>query len=132
MTDKTIIVFDGVCNFCNFWVNFVIARDKSDKFRFASLQSEIGTEIAKEAGIDAADPDSFILRHRGKFFTRSSAGLMVARELGYPLKMLYPFMILPQCLRDFVYNLIAKNRYKLFGKSEACRLPSPGERAKFL
>lgn len=132
MEDKNIIVFDGVCNFCNFWVNFVIDRDKSDKFRFASLQSEIGTEMAKEAGVDASDPDSFILKSRGKFYTRSSAGLMVARELGFPMNLLSVFIILPPVLRDFFYNLIAKNRYKLFGKSETCRLPSPQERAKFL
>lgn len=132
MSDKYIIVFDGVCNFCNFWVNFVIDRDPADKFRFASLQSDIGAELAREAGIDASDPDSFILRYKGKYYTRSSAGLMVAKELGFPMKLLYPFIYLPEGLRDMAYNLIAKNRYKLFGKSEACRLPSPQERAKFL
>lgn len=132
MTDKYIIVFDGVCNFCNFWVNFVIDRDRSDKFRFASLQSEIGEKLAQEAGIDSTDPDSFILRYKGKYFTRSSAGLLVAKELGFPMNLLYPLIFLPGGLRDMVYNLIAKNRYKLFGKSETCRLPSPEERAKFL
>lgn len=132
MEDKYIIVFDGVCNFCNFWVNLLMDRDKNDIFRFASLQSEPGREIIRQADFGPVVPDSFILKIKDNFYIKSTAGLLVAKRLGFPFNLLYPFIVLPRALRDFIYDLIAKNRYSLFGKSDSCRLPTPEEKQKFL
>ncbi len=127
-----IILFDGVCNFCNFWVNFIIDRDKKDKFRFAALQSETGQGYLKKFNLSTKDFDTFVLLHNEKCFTRSTAGLMVLKELSSPLKLFYLFIIIPSPVRNFIYELIAKYRYKFFGKRESCRIPSEEERRKFL
>jgi len=130
--EKQIILFDGVCNFCNFWVNFVIKKDKKDLFRFAALQSEIGKELTNKSNINTSNPDTFILIVGDKFYTKSTAALMVSKELNSVLKILFPFIILPTFLRDLVYDLLAKNRYKLFGRKDSCRIPTEAERAKFI
>jgi predicted DCC family thiol-disulfide oxidoreductase YuxK len=127
-----IILFDGVCNFCNFWVNFLIDRDKKDKFRFTALQSEKGSELLKKYNLSTEDFDTFVLIDREKYYIKSTAAFMVAKNLPGLWKTLYIFIIVPKPLRDFVYSLIAKNRYKLFGKRETCRIPTPEERNKFL
>ena len=130
--DKFVILFDGVCNFCNFWVNFIIDRDKNDKFRFASLQSELGQETLSKLKLSQTDFDTFILLDGENHFTSSSAGLRVARELGGFFGLLYIFIIVPPFIRNGVYSLIAKNRYRFFGREEACRIPTPETRKKFL
>ncbi len=130
--DKNVILFDGVCNFCNFWVNFIIDRDKNDKFRFASLQSPFGQETLSRLNLSQTDFDTFILLKGGKHFTSSTAGLLVAKELGGFFGLLYGFIIIPPFIRNFFYSLIAKNRYRFFGKEEACRIPTPETRKKFL
>lgn len=130
--EKKIILFDGVCNFCNFWVNFVIERDKNDIFRFASLQSSLAKELTEKFNFDNSALDSFVLIVGDKLFTKSTAALMVCKELTSPMKILYVLISFPKSLRDFVYDLIAKNRYKLFGRKESCRIPSESERKKFL
>ncbi len=132
MNDKYIIIFDGVCNFCNFWVNLILDRDKHDVFRFTPLQSEAGKKLLSEAGMPETLPDTFVLRTPSGFYTKSTAGLKVAQKIGFPFNLLYLFIFLPAFLRDAVYDIIAKNRYSFFGKKESCRIPTPAERAKFL
>lgn len=129
---KKLILFDGVCNFCNFWVNFIIDRDEKDLFRFASLQSDFGQSILKNLNLSTKDFDTFVLIEGKKCFIKSTAALKVVKDISGWLKILYPFIILPEFIRDSVYNLIAKNRYKFFGKSEICRIPSEVEKQKFL
>jgi predicted DCC family thiol-disulfide oxidoreductase YuxK len=130
--EKQIILFDGVCNFCNFWVSLVINRDKKDIFRFAALQSKEAEELSGKFKFDSTAIDTFILIAGEKFYTRSTAALMVCKELSSLLKLLYPLIILPIFFRDFIYDLIARNRYKLFGRRNSCRVPTEAEREKFL
>ena len=131
-SNHLIILFDGVCNFCNFWVNFILDRDKEDKFRFTALQSEKGSGLLKKYNLSTEDFDTFVLIDREKYYIKSTAAFMVAKNLPGLWKTLYVFIIVPKPVRDFFYSLIAKNRYKLFGKRATCRIPTPEERNKFL
>lgn len=132
LQNKKVILFDGVCNFCNFWVNFVIKRDAKDLFRFASLQSEYGQDILRKLNLTTKDSDTFILIDQKKFYIKSTAALMVLRYTSGWAKILYTLIILPKFIRDSVYSFIAKHRYKIFGKSEYCRIPSESEKLKFI
>ena len=127
-----IVLFDGVCNFCNASVNFVIERDKAGYFKFAPLQSEIGEELAAKHGIDKIDTDSVIVVENEKSYTHSSAAMRIAKELDGIWSALYVFVVVPKPIRDFFYKLFAKNRYRLFGKQEACMMPTPEIRTRFL
>jgi len=129
---QQVILFDGVCNFCSFWVNFVIKKDKKDIFRFAALQSETGEKYLKKFGLNITDPDTFVLIDGENYFIKSTAALKVARELKSWLKISYPLIFLPISFRDFLYDLIAKNRYKIFGKKDVCRIPTAEEKKKFI
>lgn len=130
--ENAIILFDGVCNFCNGSVNFIIERDPTAYFKFAPLQSEIGQKLIDEHGVNKAETDSVILIESGKVYTHSTAALRVARKLTGAWKLFYGFWIVPKFIRDFAYKLFAKNRYKMFGKIDACMLPTPDVRARFL
>jgi len=132
MQNHHIILFDGVCNFCNYWVNFIIDRDKDDIFRFAALQSEAGQKLLNKFNLKAEDFNTFILIEGEIYFTKSTAALMIARKLNFPFKVLYYFIFTPKFLRDLIYSLIATNRYKFFGKRDICRIPSENEKEKFL
>ncbi len=132
MRNHHIILFDGVCNFCNFWVNFIIDRDKDDIFKFAALQSEAGQKLLQEFKLNVSDFDTFVLIVNDKHFTKSTAALKISKNLRSVVKLLYPLIILPGPIRDFFYDLIAKNRYKFFGKRDICRIPSENEKKKFL
>ncbi len=132
MRNHHIILFDGVCNFCNFWVNFIIDRDKDDIFKFAALQSEAGQKLLQEFKLNVSDFDTFVLIVNDKHFTKSTAALKISKNLRSVVKLLYPLIILPGPIRDFLYDLIAKNRYKFFGKRDICRIPSENEKKKFL
>lgn len=129
---NNIVLFDGVCNFCDASVNFIIDRDKKNIFKFAALQSEKGQEILDYFKLPKDDFDSFVFIENDKVFKKSSAALRIAKKLGGVWKIFYPFIIIPEFIRDFFYNLIAKNRYKLFGKKDACRIPTPELKQKFL
>lgn len=129
---ERIILFDGVCNFCNASINFVMDHDPKYQFKFAALQSDFAKERLTQAGLDTKDFDSVVLIEDGKVHTRSTAGLRIAKRLSGAWPLLYGFIIIPPFIRNAVYDLIAKNRYRWFGKSENCRLPSPEERARFL
>lgn len=131
-TDKKIILFDGVCNLCNSSVTFVIKRDKKDAFRFAALQSEVGQQLIAKFNIDTAQTDSIILIDNDKAYVKSSAALRAARSLSGAWPLLYGFMIVPRFLRNWVYDYIAKNRYKWYGQRESCMIPTPELKAKFL
>lgn len=127
-----IVLFDGVCNFCNGAVNWVIERDKKGYFKFAALQSEIGEELAAKHGIDRNETDSVILIEDDKVYTYSDAALRIARKLGGAWSNAYSLRIVPRPLRDFAYKLFAKYRYRLFGKQDQCMMPTPEMRARFL
>jgi len=131
--NKKIILFDGVCNLCNNAVNFIIEYDKKDVFRFASLQSEIGKQLTLERRIDTEKIDSIILIEPGKaYHIKSNAALHIAQELKGGYQLLGQLLFLPGGFRNFVYDFIAKNRYKWYGKKDNCRIPSPELKAKFL
>ena len=131
-TNHKIILFDGVCNLCNASVNFVIQRDKNDVFRFAALQSEIGQKYISKFNIDPLDTDSIILIEGDKCYIKSTAALHIAKSMsgGYPL--LFGFIIVPRFIRNWVYDYVAKNRYKWYGKKESCMIPTSELKGKFL
>lgn len=126
-----IVLFDGVCNFCNGTVNFIIARDRGGYFRFAPLQSEIGERMRSQYEIDES-VDSIVLIEDGIAYTYSDAALRIARSIGGAWAILYVFIIVPKPIRDLLYRLFARNRYRLFGKKDVCMVPTPEIRARFL
>jgi predicted DCC family thiol-disulfide oxidoreductase YuxK len=130
--EKSIILFDGVCNLCNGFVNFLIVRDKQNKFQFGSLQSQKVQELLKRYHYSTNDISTVLLIENNKLYSKSTAVLKILRQMdgGWPL--MYGFIILPKLFRDFFYQLIAKNRYKLFGRKDACMIPTPELKAKFV
>jgi predicted DCC family thiol-disulfide oxidoreductase YuxK len=126
-----VILFDGVCNLCNASVQYVIKHDKKRLFRFASLQSSFGEKVLTEHNLPHNTFNSFILIDSNKIYTRSTAALIVAKKLSGLIKLLYIFIIVPEFIRDIVYDIIARNRYKWFGKKEACWLPTPELKSLF-
>jgi len=132
---STIILFDGVCNLCSGVVRFVIARDPRAHFRFAALQSDAARRACAEVGATppaAVDPDTIIVIADGRALERSDAALAIASRLPFPWPMFGVFRILPRALRDWLYRLVARNRYRWFGKSDTCVMPTPELRARFL
>ena len=128
---SSIVLFDGVCNFCNGAVNFIINHDRANRFMFAPLQSAAGKELKQKYEI-GDEIDSIILIENEQAFTHSTAGLRIAKELGGIWSLGYAFIIIPVFIRDYCYKLFAKNRYRLFGRQDACMLPTPDVRARFL
>lgn len=129
---SAIVLFDGVCNFCDGSVRFMIARDRAGYFRFAARQSETGERLMAEFGIDPDVTDSVILIEDGKAYAHSSAALRISRKLDGLWPALYAFVIVPRPLRDAAYKLFARYRYQMFGKKDECMLPSPEIRARFI
>jgi len=129
---QSIVLFDGVCNLCNRAVQFIIKRDKKKQFLFASLQGKAGNKLLQKFDLPANLFNSFILVEGDKVYTRSTAALRVAKKLSGGWKLLYGLMIVPGFIRNAVYNLIAKNRYKWFGKREECMIPTPELKERFL
>ena len=127
-----LILFDGVCNLCNSSVQYVIKHDPNRLFRFASLQSGFAQKILSGYDLSLKEYNSFILLKDNKIYTRSTAALLVLKKLKGFIKSLYVFIIVPKFIRDAVYNIIAKNRYKWFGKKQVCWLPSPELKSLFL
>ena len=128
----SIILFDGVCNLCNGAVNFVIKRDPGNVFKFTPLQEKQGVLLLKKHAIDAQELDSIVLVENKKVYTKSSAALRIARKLSGLWPLFFVLLIIPRFIRDGVYDFIAKNRYKWFGKKKQCMIPTPGLREKFL
>ncbi|MEI3604094.1 DCC1-like thiol-disulfide oxidoreductase family protein [Pseudogracilibacillus sp. SE30717A] len=127
---KKIILFDGQCHFCNGSVQFIIKRDPKAIFSFASLQSEIGQSLLNEYNVPAHE-NSLILISNNHFYSKSTAALKISKELRFLWKLCYFFIIIPVPIRDFIYNIIAKNRYKLINKT-VCEIPSPEDKKRFL
>lgn len=127
-----ILLFDGVCNFCSGSVQFIIQRDPGGRFRFASLQSAVGEWLLAELHIDRMALDSLIVVEEGRWYKESDAVLRIVRILGGPWKALGIFRLIPRPLRDRLYRLVARNRYRWFGKQETCWLPTPELRERFL
>lgn len=139
-----VVLFDGVCNFCDASVNFIIEHDKAGYFKFAPLQSDEGKRLATEYGFESATVpkgdgasdlipiDSVILVEDGRAYTHSTAALKILRRLGAPWSWAYAFVIVPRAIRDWAYRLFARYRYRLFGRRDQCMLPSPEVRARFL
>ena len=131
--NKKIIIFDGICNLCNYAVLKVIKHDKKNNFIFAALQSEKGKEIINYLKIDISKIDSIILYEPGICYTlKSTAALKVMNDFGGFWSLTKALLIFPERFRNFVYDYIAKNRYKWFGKKESCMLPTPKLKNKFL
>ena len=139
-----VVLFDGVCNFCDASVNFIIEHDQAGYFKFAPLQSAEGRRLASEYGLESATAeqdvqdrdmipiDSIILVDNGRAYTHSTAALRISKRLGAPWSWAYAFIIVPRAIRDFAYKLFAKYRYRLFGRKDQCTMPTPDIRARFL
>jgi predicted DCC family thiol-disulfide oxidoreductase YuxK len=127
-----LILFDGVCNLCNASVQFVIRHDSEGKFRFAAIQSEIGRETFQSNGLDAADLQTFVLIADGRVFLRSDAAIEVLSRLGGLWKAFAIFRFVPRSARNSIYSFIARNRYRWFGRKDACMVPTPEIRERFL
>ncbi|MBN1790973.1 MAG: thiol-disulfide oxidoreductase DCC family protein [Bacteroidales bacterium] len=132
MNEKHILLFDGVCNLCIGVVNFVIKRDAKEKLMFAALQSESGQALLKKYGLSTHDFDSFVFISGEEYYIKSSAGLRVLKELGGVWMLFYALIILPVPIRDFIYDMVAKTRYRIFGKRDTCIIPTPEVKRRFL
>jgi predicted DCC family thiol-disulfide oxidoreductase YuxK len=132
VNDKPIILFDGICNFCNAIVNFIIRQDKKNVFLFAALQSNTGKALLEKYKIDWKETDSFVLIENGKAWQKSNAGLRLYNKLPWYWKWTQVFWIVPKFIRDAVYSFIAKNRYKWFGRKDQCMVPSVEVKERFL
>ena len=124
-----IIAFDGVCNLCNGFIQWLIKRDKKKQFRYTTLQSKVGELLVKNMDVEE---DSVVLVYKEKIYTLSDVGLKCMQILGGGWNLVYSLIFLPKKLRDFVYKWIARNRYKWFGKSEVCMIPDPSIKALFI
>lgn len=132
LSDSPIVLFDGVCNLCNGSVLFIIKRDVQSKLKFASLQSEYGAEQMKRHNLPPSALNSVLLIKDGRLFQKSNAALEIARMLDGAWPGMYTFKIVPIFIRDFVYDWIAKNRYRWFGKKDECMIPTPQMKARFV
>ena len=131
--NKKIILFDGVCNLCDNAVQYVIKHDKKDVFRFVALQSDLGKKILNYLNVDTSKMDSIILYEPGiAYFYKSDAALEIVKDLNVFLKWSIIFKIIPSSLRNPIYDYVARNRYKWYGKKDACMIPTPELKAKFL
>ncbi|ANA79196.1 putative thiol-disulfide oxidoreductase DCC [Paenibacillus vortex V453] len=130
--DYAVVLIDGVCHLCQGLTQFIIRRDPAGAFRFASLQSEIGQELLRQGGFDGESTETMILIENGKYYTRSTGALRIARRLRFPWSLSYALILIPPVLRNLVYRWVAKNRYRWFGRSNECMVPTPEIRRRFL
>lgn len=129
---ETIIFYDGVCNFCDSTVQFILRFDKKKKFHFCALQSEYGQQILKNHGFQQVEMDTIVMLYEGKVLTQSTAVLTTMKVLGGIFSLGYGFIIFPSFIRDWLYSLFARNRYRMFGKKDACRIPTATQRTQFI
>ncbi|MDD3458538.1 MAG: thiol-disulfide oxidoreductase DCC family protein [Weeksellaceae bacterium] len=132
MESHKIILFDGVCNLCNSFVQRIIRNDSKNIFKFASLQSDYGQKFLKENSLESTEFKSIILIDGNRYYTKSTAALRIGKELKGIYRLSILMLIVPKFIRDFVYDIISKNRYKWFGKQDSCWLPTPELTKKFI
>ncbi len=130
--DRPVIIFDGVCNFCNYWVNFAIKRDRKKKLKFATLQGVTAKQLLLQHHTNPTSLSSVILIDNGRAYTQSSAAIRICKYLDGGWKLFYGLIIIPKFIRDFFYYIIARNRYKWFGKKDNCLVPTSELRERFL
>ena len=130
--DARIVLYDGVCGFCNSSVQFIIRNDRRGRFRFAALQSDVGKALLREHNLPAEEVESVVLIEDGKAYRKTRAALRIARRLDGAWKAFWPLVVVPPPIADVFYDLFARYRYRLFGKYDACPIPSPEVRARFL
>ena len=124
-----VILFDGICGLCNAWVDFILKRDPKASFRFAPLQGEYAGQVAPE---QTSELKSIVYICFGRKYTKSGAVLRILRDLGGIWQVCWAFWLIPFFIRDFLYSIVASNRYRVFGQKESCRIPSAGEKERFL
>jgi predicted DCC family thiol-disulfide oxidoreductase YuxK len=129
---ERVVLFDGVCNVCNAWVQFLIARDPKAQFRLASVQSPAGQGVLAWCGLPSDEFDTMVLVEDGKAYFQSTAFLRIVRRLTWPWPLLSLGIVAPVFVRDWLYDRLARNRYALFGKRESCLMPTPAIRSRFL
>jgi len=127
-----IVLFDGVCNFCNASVNWTIHHDRRAVFRFAPLQSPAGARLQREHGLELTALDTLVLVEAGRAYRKSTAALRILRRLGSPWPLLFAFIVVPRPLRDFAYSAFARRRYRWFGRKDTCTVPTPEVHDRFL
>ena len=132
MFNKPVILFDGQCNLCNWAVNFVLAKDRREIFLFSPMQSDRGREILTQLGFTNKAVETIYLLENKKTYSKSTAVLLILRQLPFPWKLSFAFIVVPTFLRDFIYHVVAKHRYIWFGKMNSCRIPSESEKSRFL
>ena len=130
--EKAVLIFDGVCNFCDRSVRFVLKRDRRGRFLFASNQSEAGSALLRRFGVDPGSVASVYLVDGDRIWAKSTAALEIARRMPLPWTLGYGFIIIPRFLRDAIYDWIARNRYRWFGRADSCRVPAESDRSRFL
>jgi predicted DCC family thiol-disulfide oxidoreductase YuxK len=128
----SLVLFDGACNLCNGFVQFVVARDPGGRFQFGALQSASARRVLELHDTPAPLPDAIVLVDDGQLFTRSTAALRIARRLTFPWPLAYAFLAVPRPLRDWIYDLIARHRYRWFGTRDHCMVPTPALRSRFI
>ena len=131
-TRETVVLFDGICNLCARSVRFILEHEREPTIRFASVQSIAGARLMRQSGLDPTDPSTFVLIVEGTAYTRSDAAIRIARRLRGAWQLLAVFWIIPRPLRDWAYDLIARNRYRWFGRCETCLMPTPQIKERFL
>ncbi len=129
---KQVVLFDGVCNFCNYWVNFAIRRDRKNRLKFTPLQGETAARLLPQYKLTTTNLNSVVFIDNGRVYTQSSAALRICKHLDGGWKLFYGLIIIPKFIRDFLYNIIARNRYRWFGKKESCMLPTKEVQERFL
>jgi predicted DCC family thiol-disulfide oxidoreductase YuxK len=130
--DHSIIVFDGECIFCSGWVNFVLRHDRQGRYRFITAQSPLGEALYRHYGLDSRNYETNILIEGGIAYLKSEGSLRMAAGLGFPWKLAGILRIIPKIIRDPFYELVARNRYRIAGRRNACFVPTPEHRARFL
>ena len=131
-SNSSILLYDGVCNFCNQSVQFVLNHEKNTAIQFASLQSKIGQSLLKASQLPEDYTDSLVFLESGQVYTQSSAALHISKYLKFPYSLGIVLLIVPKVIRDYIYRIVAKNRYKWFGKNDSCMLPTTSQRSRFL
>lgn len=130
--EKPVLLFDGVCNLCNYWVNFVIDRDPEGRLLFAALQSEAGRQLLMQHDLDPDEMDTVVLIDNEKAYQRSDAVIRLSSHMKGSVRLLRAGVIIPRFFRDMIYNAVARKRYKWFGKRDQCRMPDPELKERFL